>query len=542
MKNKNSTTQDKNQNQIPSSQIPRGLPVLASPLQNKNPVSMSEALDGCTKTRSLITSRLKRLQAEKDNLNQYRNNYNNYAGDIQSVINLRTLANAKGQLGNPNLYSHQFMDPIYYPLEMPISAEPVTLPKIEMGVPMQNKSHQCCGMEDLLALLAVLKRRKSPQMQIPQIIIPPAPQPVRMPTPKRKRTPIRRIPKIPENQKQYDPNRGLRRDWWKLAKDFIGLYNFFSTANKYSKFGKIRSNMISQRMKTIVQEISVLKDWIISIEEPFWNEFKVFNDLDVSFKNIDSKLKIQRESQKIIALIKKYLENLITRSTKLSDIPERVQTIIYNYIRERAYFPKKYMSTFQINRIDFNFYGGIKNLTEEQMGMLVAFLLISCVTVQQILLHMKEAFVEFRNYPKIDVTCKYIGSILHYLTRDTFQNNPTMVRELLALLNYYRNYHLYNEMVEKQTDIFNSNMVFLDADEFAEYLVPENQITEFWNLNGEFCDMFKNYVYAWACKLGKLIRLKYQKTDVNLLPKKQLQRPQDKTVTYDIEYGTPRSE
>ena len=121
---------------------------------------------------------------------------------------------------------------------------------------------------------------------------------------------------------------------------------------------------------------------------------------------------------------------------------------------------------------------------------------------------------------------------MHYLVRDTFSNNPTMIREILALLNYYRNYHLYNEQVEKQEDIFNTGMAFIDNDEFAEFLVPENNITEFWNLNTAFVDTFKNYVYAWSNRLAKLIKLKYQKSDVNLLPKRRYQRPKDKTATY----------
>ena len=499
----------------------------------KTPTKSEPPLD-CNRAKSMIQTRLNKLKNEKEMLHGVKSNYDLYNKDLGSVQNLRTLSNAKGQLANPNLYAYQFMDPIYYPLEMPISAEPVTLPKIEMGIPM-NK-HKCDGMgiEDLLALLAALRRRKVAAYQPPpQIIMPPQPV-MRYPTPKMP-TPIKKKPIIPENPKPKDANRGLKRDWWRLARDFVNLYCFFSSANKYSKFAKIRNSLISEKTKSIVQEISVLKDWIISIEQPFWNEFKVFPDLDVSFKNIDSRLKIQRESQKIIALIKKYLENLISRSTKLVDIPERVQKIIYDFIKDRAYYPKKYLSTFQVNRIDYNFYGGTKGLTDDQIGMIVAFLIISGVTVQQILLHMKENFVEFRNYPNIEITAKYIGSIMHYLTRDTFQNNPTMVRELLALLNYYRNYHLYNEQVEKQQDFMNNNMVFIDNDEFAAYLVPENQITEFWNINGTFVDTFKNFVYAWARKLAKLIKLKYQKNDINLLPKKMLKRPEDKTVTYEIE-------
>ena len=148
---------------------------------------------------------------------------------------------------------------------------------------------------------------------------------------------------------------------------------------------------------------------------------------------------------------------------------------------------------------------------------------------------MKDNFVEFRNYPNIDISAKYIGSIMHYLTRDTFNNNPTMLKDILALMNFYRNYHIYNKAVESQDDIFNNNMAFRDEDEFADYLIQESSITEFWNLNPQFVEMFKNYVYSWACRLGRLIRLKYQKSDPNLQPRKRLERPQDKTATVKIE-------
>ena len=125
-------------------------------------------------------------------------------------------------------------------------------------------------------------------------------------------------------------------------------------------------------------------------------------------------------------MIRKYLESLIANSTKLIDIPERVQSILYSYIRDKGYFPKNYLSTYQINRIDYNFYGGTKNLQGDQVGMLLAMLIISGITVQQILLHMKDCFVDFKNYPNIEISAKFIGSIMHYLVRDTFNNDPTM--------------------------------------------------------------------------------------------------------------------
>ena len=89
----------------------------------------------------------------------------------------------------------------------------------------------------------------------------------------------------------------------------------------------------------------------------------------------------------------------------------------------------------------FNFYGGTKKIQNDQAGMILAYFIISGVTVQQILLHMKNIFVEFKNYPNIDITAKYIGSIIHYLTRDTFINNPTKLNSFLPLMNYYRNVH-----------------------------------------------------------------------------------------------------
>ena len=511
-------------------------PIPRTPIQDEK---YKQAYDNCNQARDLIQTRLNKLMYEKKLLGEMKQNFNPYSADYESIYKLRTLGNAKGKLGNPHLYNNQFMEPIYYPLEMPICAEPVTLPKIEIGHPMGNK--KCCnnglGIEDLLALLSQLNQPE------PQVIYQPPPiqqipivsRPAKIKK-KKKFEDMNKKVKIPENKKPEPPiKKGLKRDWWRLCRDFCNVYAFFSTGRKYSEFAKVRDNIIANKTKSMVQDINVLKEWVISITQSFWDEFKVFTDLNVSFKNIDSKLKITRESQKIIAMIRKYLESLISNSTKLADIPERVQQILYSYIKDKGYFPKKYLSTYQINRVDYNFNGGTKKLKDDQVGMLLAFLIISGVTVQQVLLHMKDNFVEFRNYPNIDISAKYIGSIMHYLTRDTFNNNPTMLKDVLALMNYYRNYHIYNKAVESQDDIFNNNMAFKDDDEFADFLIQESSITEFWNLNPQFVETFKNYVYSWACRLGKLIRLKYQKNDPNLLPRKPLERPQDKTATVKVE-------
>ena len=513
-----------------------GLPPLPrTPYQDEK---YKQAYENCNQAKGLIQTRLNKLMYEKKVLGEMKQKFNPYSADYESIYKLRTLGNAKGKLGNPHLYNNQFMDPIYYPLEMPICAEPVTLPKIEIGHPMSKP--KCCnqglGLEDLLTLLSKFNYPEPIPVYQPPSPIQYSP-PFRDSGLKRKvRHDVQKKVKIPETvKKPPPPRRGLKRDWWRLCRDFCNVYAYFSTGRKYSEFAKVRDNLINSKTKDMAQDLSVLKDWVISITQSFWDEFKVYTDLNVAFKNIDSKLKITSESQKIIAMIRKYLESLISNSTKLQDIPERVQQIIYSYIKDKGYFAKKYLSTYQINRVDYNFYGGTRKLDLDKVGMLTAFLIISAVTVQNILLHMKDNFVEFRNYPNIEITAKYVGSIMHYLTRDTFNNNPTMLKDVLALMNYYRSYHIFNKAVESTDDIFNNNVEFKDDDEFADHLIPESLITQFWTLNPEFVTTFKNYVYKWATRLGKLIRLKYQKSDPNLLPRKKLERPQDKTADVQVE-------
>ena len=510
-------------------------PIPKTPLILKDPDNTyKQAYNNCNIAKDMIQTRLDKLMYQKKLYSELE--HNNTNNNYDSMYKLRTMSNARGKLSYPYNQNNMMMEPIYYPLEMPLAGMPIELPRIEIGGSMRKKCRGGLDIESLMPLLAALKKRRPQPMYVPppqpQIIYP-EPEPVKDRGIKKiggikKFQDMNKDTFIPETIKEDKRKKKLpmKRDWWKLCKDFVNVYAFFSTGKKYSGFAKVRDNIINSRIKAMVQDITVLKEWVISITQNFWDEFKVFTDLNVSFKNLDSKIKITKESQKIIALIKKYLENLISRSTKLIDIPERVQQIIYSYIRDKGYFPKNYLTTYQINRIDFNFYGGTKNLQGVQVGMLVAMLIISGITVQQILLHIRDCFLDFKNFPNIEISAKYIGSIMHYLVRDTFNTDPTMLKEVLALMNYYRNYHIYNKEVEEQNNVFNSNTVeFKDYDEFSDYLVPESTITEFWYLNPQFVDMFKNYVYSWATKLGKLIRLKYEKSDTNLLPKRGVKKP-----------------
>ena len=490
---------------------------------------------------SMLNNRLDKLNYEKQIFNKIHNPYDPPVVPHFHNYNHNSLAGCGHHIMYPNYYYYDISIPIYHPLEIPKMCAPVAPPRFATGGPVKEK--RCChhkgNATDILLLLTQIGN------------IPPIPEkPKEKPkpdTPKdepKKKTPkklkkkfeeIIRKEKVPDNIKKPErPRRKYDRDWWRLCRNFVNVYLFWGTAYKYSiKYKKMRENSIEERTKAIVQEISILKDWLIAIEEPFWNEFKIFEDLNVAFKNSDAKNKIKKQSQKIIAIIKKFMENLIIRSSKLSDIPTKVQRILYEFIKERAYFPKKYLSTYQINRIDFEFYGGARKITIPQGGMIIAYLIICGICVQQILLHMKDVFIEFTKFPYIDISGKYIGSIMHYLTRDTFMFDPGLVQDILALFNYYRNYHLFNEQIEKQHDIFSGNLMMQDTeneDEYAEYLINENDISEFWNINAKFVEDYKRFINAWSLKLAKAIKLKFEKEDPNPLPRERLEKPPIKRV------------
>ena len=535
---------------------------------------------------------------------------------------------SSNSLNNGNLlnYTHKYeiVDTTY----IPIQKNNISLPKIQMGLPINNNSlckHynncNCChhcnnfNLKDLIILLHSFQNNKesinnnnnnnnndnnknnnnnscsmprktrifffenSPEKDnnensdeikyeppirssisrknffddtsIPSIIFK---EPKKISLKKRKKSPRKSLRKSPRKSSRKSPRKSPRKssktnkkqmkkirklrinkkkkmiDWWKLAKDFTELFVYYKTAIKYSKNRKIRNKRINERNKIIGNELLILKDWIISIEQPFWNEFKVFKNLNLSFKHSNSKVKKEKEIQKIIAIIKKYMENLILKTQKLKDIPLRIQKILYNFIKERNYFPKLFLSTNQVNRLDFHFYGFTRMMNESQRSMLLSFLLINGVTVQQILLHIGDHFAEFKNLKDIYTSAKIIGSIIHYLTRDTYSNNPNMIKNFFALLNYYKNYHLNNNEINNCEDIFGDDMIYKDYDEFTKYLINKSDLSEFWDFNKKFVETYQQLIYGWGVKLSNLIINKFAQNDPDLKPRKRLKRPPNKTI------------
>ena len=340
-----------------------------------------------------------------------------------------------------------------------------------------------------------------------------------------------------KRQKEEEKKRKLQTlKWWKLARDFVNICSYYYVVKRYSMYyTPIRNNLIELRTHSIEEEISLLEEWVITLEEPCWEEFEVFIEENCAFYKDDSKNKIRRASLKIIGVIKKYVEYIIAGSSKLDKIPERIQQIIYEYIKDGAYFPKKYLTTYQICRLNFEFYGTTKNLTDEQCGMIVGFLLLSVVASQKILCNIRESVKQFRDYANIIISTKYVAAVLHFLVKETFKEDVESSDDILSLFNYYRNYHLENEFIEKKEikDISKEDYSFeglpnADEDEYGKFFIGQDDIEIFFSTNSSFVEAFKNYVFIWAIKLAKLIREKFTKKDPTLLPRKPLEKPPDK--------------
>ncbi len=298
-----------------------------------------------------------------------------------------------------------------------------------------------------------------------------------------------------------------KEDWMKLFKQFIFLYVFWASVKKYSiKNSRKRKSSILSRTKHIINDITILKDWVIYIEESFFNEFRYYEQFNCKLNIQSQGDKKQIIKKQVLNIIRIFIENL---DSSLNDLPLEVRTVLKEYIKQKSYFPKKYLSKFQINRIDFNFYGGTENLTICQGAMILSYLIINGISVQQILLHIRDVFTEYSDCYEIDRAVKNIGSILHYLVRDVFKKKQKKINDILALFNYYRNYHLYNEQIEQLKDKIKKKINIEEnenEDEYSASLLSYREVKDFFNENSKYIDEFKEGIYNWSIELVKIIK------------------------------------
>ena len=112
---------------------------------------------------TLISNRLERLKRERESL------YDAQGKTLPSLPNPSNLYSFKNfsalgqQIMNPYFYSYKFLDPIYYPMEIPGTGRPVDPPRMEMGAPCEDEDECCCGgggisSNELIFLLRAMGR------------------------------------------------------------------------------------------------------------------------------------------------------------------------------------------------------------------------------------------------------------------------------------------------------------------------------------------------------------------------------------------------
>ena len=523
-----------------------------------------EAYEHVSYAKNMINDRLNKLNSEKNVLEAFRKpllggiDNGKFSYGYDNFYNMNYLSAARNTLGrvaNNNFvrmsqspYNHNFAEPFYYPLEMPVRGEPLKLPGMEIGrpVPREQKIGGLVGSrtgittKDLMMILLAGNGQLNPSLfgnlfensisdnvrqslnfnniPFPNYVGNSNSQNISNNHPfsitnnnLAKHNDL--LPSI-NNHVQIKNNRGLltkvsrqkSATWWNFIRNFAIFHKYYQIALKYSRYKRQRDALIDQRTRQFVLDLEVLRKWLIDIQKSFFDELvgSLNTELSLNKTNV-SKVKLEENYQKISALLNIFIKNLYKLNKETTTIPEKIISIISDYIKPNAIFPRKYLTTYEVNRLDFYLNGELKNVTDARGTMIITYLVISRCFVQTIMLHYKELFPQHKSNDLITNNAFVIGSILHYLTNDTFKSNPPRLDKLLSLNNYYRNNHLYNKELEENSEYYHLS---LDKDELANNLLPVDESKRFLQDNSVYIERFKGFLFNWGESVMKQVRLK----------------------------------
>lgn len=298
---------------------------------------------------------------------------------------------------------------------------------------------------------------------------------------------------------------------WKKCRAFVNIALYYFIHKRLSRNRHKRNELMEEHRKSLRNHQQSLTDWFKTIEKTFIDEFFVYSDLNLAFNNFSGSLKLQEQSEKIVSLLNLFLKNLLVATANGKEIPFDVLIALNHYCLNNVYFAKKLLTTYEIFRLDFNLNGTIRNQTETTISMLIVFFTISKTFIQRILLKIHEHYPDFKNYKHIALSLKYFSSVLQHLIDEAYDKKPDKVRNILAYLNYLKNYKVKMENIITLFDsdiIRNNSIKYTDVNEFSSNLVDKEVISEFFNLNKEFCDEFKRVLVQWGTQFGMYIRKK----------------------------------
>ena len=116
-----------------------------------------------SKANLLISSRLERLKRERELLYGTQNKSLPSMPNPSNLYSFKNFSSLGHQIMNPYFYSYKFLDPIYYPMEIPGTGRPVDPPRMEMGAPCEDEDECCCNggnisSNELIFLLRAMGR------------------------------------------------------------------------------------------------------------------------------------------------------------------------------------------------------------------------------------------------------------------------------------------------------------------------------------------------------------------------------------------------
>jgi len=309
--------------------------------------------------------------------------------------------------------------------------------------------------------------------------------------------------------------------WWNLLRDFSHISIFYISSRKQVKASFIRYKEILNLDTIFPKYIEVLKKWLIQIQLPLWNEIKKA-DLNLSFNTGTPKAKFTENSQKIMAFLNTFIKNILAKSTKNVDIPDVILQIMFKLINKNSSYPRNYLNSFELNRMNFGLNGDIKNISNDNiMGMLIAFLIISKSAIQTIFLKPLANIEQVKNFKNIEISMKFLGSILHYIVQETFLVSLPILKDKISLFNYFRNYKIIDPSIENQktnlisisSSNININNVFElnDKDNLNGALIDDAVFKEFMQVNKNWVEAMKKYILQWSIGLARYIKLKFEK-------------------------------
>ena len=312
------------------------------------------------------------------------------------------------------------------------------------------------------------------------------------------------------------------KKWLKLLQHFVKIYNFFSILKKYTKrIKKIRENKIKVMEDFIIEEVYTLRNWMLDIQGKYWQNLTKLKKFNLNFTEYDEDKisKIKKDSKILNKLINIYFSNLKNQTDNMEQIPEEVQRIIYRFIKKKTYFPKDYLSLFEINRLNFDFYGTCLNNSLEQSAMILSYLLISSITVEQIFLNIQFIFKELESYDNISLWAKYLGSVMYYISRNAFVNKIKIKKNnYFNLFNYYRCYQKRNDIIDKENNIEillgikESNVNEKnDKEIWSKILIDKKIIDKYLENNSETVENFLNILFEWSINLARFIINRFDK-------------------------------